>query len=47
MMLDVLALEAGATEWNQMKAGIKDNLTKFLFSKTKRKPMILVVITEV
>ncbi|MBQ7836359.1 MAG: ribonuclease J [Clostridia bacterium] len=41
------ALESGVTEWNQMKAGIKDNLTKFLFQKTKRKPMILPVIMNV
>ena len=41
------ALASGITEWNQMKAGIKDNLTKFLFSKTKRKPMILPVIMNV
>ena len=41
------ALASGITEWNQMKNGIKDNLTKFLFSKTKRKPMILPVIMNV
>lgn len=41
------ALECGVTEWTQMKNRIKDSLTKFLFSKTKRKPMILPVIMNV
>ncbi len=41
------ALASGVTEWNQMKNGIKDNLTKYLFSKTKRKPMILPIIMNV
>ena len=46
---DVLtsALENGVTEWTQMKNGVKESLTKFLFSKTKRKPMILPVIMNV
>ena len=41
------ALDRGITEWTQMKNGVKDNLTKYLFSKTKRKPMILPVIMNI
>ena len=46
---DVLtkALDSGVTEWTQMKNGVKESLTKFLFAKTKRKPMILPVIMNV
>ncbi len=41
------ALDNGITEWTQMKNGVKDALTKYLFQKTKRKPMILPVIMNV
>ena len=41
------ALESGVTEWTQMKTGVKDALSKSLYSKTKRKPMILPVIMNV
>lgn len=34
-------------EWNQMKSKIKDDLTKFLYAKTKRKPMILPIVMNV
>ncbi len=46
---DVLekTLENGVTEWNQIKANVKDALSKYLYSKTKRKPMILPVIMNV
>ncbi len=40
-------LTSGATEWNQMKTGVKDALSKYLYNKTKRKPMILPVIMNV
>ena len=40
-------LEAGVTEWNQIKSNVKDDLSKCLYSKTKRKPMILPVIMNV
>lgn len=40
-------LDGGVTEWTQMKTGVKDALSKYLYSKTKRKPMILPVIMDV
>ncbi len=41
------ALEAGATDWKQLKSEVKDGLSKFIFAKTKRKPMIIPVISEI
>ena len=41
------ALDNGITEWTQLKNGVKDALTKYLFQKTKRKPMILPVIMNI
>ena len=40
-------LDEGVTEWNQLKANVKDGLSKYLYQKTKRKPMILPVIMNV
>ncbi len=40
-------LTSGATEWNQIKTNVKDALSKYLYTKTKRKPMILPVIMNV
>ena len=40
-------LDSGVTEWTQLKTGVKDALSKYLYSKTKRKPMILPVIMNV
>lgn len=40
-------LDSGVTEWTQMKTNVKDSLTKYLYIKTKRKPMILPIIMNV
>lgn len=40
-------LESGVTEWTEIKEQIKDALSRFLYSKTKRRPMILPVIMNV
>jgi len=40
-------IDAGVAEWTQMKQNIKGDLSKYLYSKTKRKPMILPVIMNV
>ncbi|HEX3026976.1 MAG TPA: ribonuclease J [Clostridia bacterium] len=39
--------EAGITEWSTIKSRVKDALSKLLYDKTKRSPMILPVIMEV
>ena len=40
-------LDSGVTEWTRLKQQTKDALSKYLYSKTKRKPMILPVIMNV
>lgn len=35
------------TDWGAIKSRVKEALAEFLYEKTKRKPMILVVITEI
>jgi len=37
----------GSNEWNAIKTKVRDDLSKFLYQKTKRKPMILPVIMDV
>ena len=39
--------DSNMTDWNNIKSRVKDDLTKFLYAKTKRKPMILPVIMNV
>ncbi len=34
-------------DWNTIKTKIKDGVSRFLFTKTKRSPMILPMIMEV
>lgn len=41
------AVSGNDREWNQIKNTVKDTLTKYIYSKTKRKPMILPVIMNV
>ena len=40
-------LDEGVTEWNELKGHVRDNVSKFFYAKTKRRPMILPVIMEV
>jgi len=39
--------ENGTNEWNSIKVKVRDDLSKFLYQKTKRKPMILPIIMDV
>ncbi|MEW6448537.1 MAG: ribonuclease J [Bacillota bacterium] len=39
--------EQGATEWASIKAQVRDVLGRFLYERTKRRPMILPIIMEV
>ena len=39
--------ESDMLDWNHIKGAVKDDLTRFLYQKTKRKPMILPVIMNV
>ncbi|MBR5871883.1 MAG: ribonuclease J [Clostridia bacterium] len=39
--------ESDMLDWNHIKGAVKDDLTKYLYQKTKRKPMILPVIMNV
>jgi len=38
--------ENGIYEWNAIKSKVRDDLSKFLYSKTRRKPMILPIIID-
>lgn len=40
-------LDRGITDWTELKGHVKDDLSKFLYSKTKRKPMILPVVMNI
>ena len=40
-------LDEGITDWTELKGRVKDDLSKFLYAKTKRKPMILPVVMNV
>ncbi|MCR5022173.1 MAG: ribonuclease J [Ruminococcus sp.] len=40
-------LDSNMHEWNAIKGKMKDNLSDFIFGKTKRSPMILPIIMEI
>jgi ribonuclease J len=40
-------LDRNMHEWNAIKGKMKDNLSDFIFKKTKRSPMILPIIMEI
>ena len=41
-----ISLRRSGLDWFEMKAAIKDDITKFLYGKTKRKPMVLPIIMD-
>ena len=49
LVLDVIenCLDNNIREWGAMKGRIRDDLSKFLYEKTKRSPMILPIIMEI
>lgn len=40
------AMSGGVRDWTSLKNRMKDDVSKFVYSKTKRSPMILVIIQE-
>ncbi|QKS71380.1 ribonuclease J [Paenalkalicoccus suaedae] len=40
------AMSEKQTEWAQLKSQVRDQLSKFLYEKTKRRPMIMPIIME-
>ncbi len=40
-------LEGRNPEWSAIKSGVRDALSRYIYEKTKRRPMILPIITEV
>ena len=39
--------ESGITDWSGIKSSIRDAVSQYLYKKTKRSPMILIILTEV
>ncbi|NJP36299.1 ribonuclease J [Alkalicoccus luteus] len=40
------AMEQNQTEWSQLKSHVRDQLSRYLYEKTKRRPMIMPIIME-
>ncbi|OJU16770.1 MAG: ribonuclease J [Clostridiales bacterium 43-6] len=49
IIIDALATcsENGNRDWNTIKGKVRDDLSKFLYEKTRRSPMVLPIIMEV
>ena len=41
------ALEKDVHDWNELKTAIKNSISKFIFNKTKRKPLILPILMNI
>ena len=39
--------QKGISDWATIKSGVKENLRDYIFSKTKRNPMIIPIIMEI
>ena len=39
--------ENGVSEWSVIKSNVRDALGRFLYEKTRRRPMILPIIMEI
>ncbi len=42
-----ISLRRSGRDWYEIKNAVKDDITKFLYSRTKRKPMVLPIIMDV
>ena len=40
------ALEGGVDDWGELKTIMKNAISKFIFNKTKRKPVILPILMD-
>ena len=40
-------ISLGKIEWSVLKQNIRDDLGKFLYDETKRRPMIIPIISEI
>jgi ribonuclease J len=39
-------LDDGVTDWGELKGKVRDELSRLLFKKTKRRPMILPILMD-
>ncbi|MBP3667707.1 MAG: RNase J family beta-CASP ribonuclease [Clostridia bacterium] len=42
-----ISLRRSGLDWFELKTGLKDDITKFIYARTKRKPMVLPIIMDV